>query len=425
MEVVISEVWAAAIVTVVGAAASYGVSQANKPNYPDSASSSAALSNVNAQLLPYRRALESLAAQGGKQTIYTPAHTETGQYLKVEVGSHWLNSNAHNILSNFTEESLKKNTGLPGFGEVLGIGGSEEKEYKYVKYNPDDWKEGGKFYGQKLPGKIVTHTQKVKAGPKEYDFTGMGTADIQGFIADKLAAIQLDLSKKYDSQFIDEALKQQKLADPEGFAAREKMNELVQQQINDHPDRPVADLLDKNITDQLTAARLGRLDASSKENLDAGVEAAIAARGGAANVPQGTNFEEPLTTGFAGEARDRAARQKSLAWLSSGATGEDTEYRREQQNLANLSALVNGRTPESQFGSLSGAQQGPTPFRTGQPLPTTPTGQAGAAQSEAVRAAGIASQQVSPWAAALGSTVNIASLLGSAGWTPGGAQKAA
>jgi len=46
------------------------------------------------------------------------------------------------------------------------------------------------------------------------DFTGIGTADVEGAVARKMAEVQLHLSQKFDSQFIDQALKQEKLADP-------------------------------------------------------------------------------------------------------------------------------------------------------------------------------------------------------------------
>jgi len=191
-----------------------------------------------------------------------------------------------------------------------------------------------------------------------YHFNGRGTADVMGKIAQDMAKSTLELQKKYDSKFIDEAKKQQALADPEGVQARSKMNELIQKQIADKPDRPIADLLDKQIGEELAASQAGKLDPMMKGVLDEAVATSLKDRGGYS--PQG-DFEEPLVTGFEGEGRRQAGIQKAMSWLSSGATPEDTEYRRSQQNMANLSAQISGTTPQSQFGSLSGAQQGATP----------------------------------------------------------------
>lgn len=242
-----------------------------------------------------------------------------------------------------------------------------------------------------------------------FDFRGMGEADIQGQIASKMAELQLELSQKYDHQFIEEALKQAELADPESFAARRRMNELIQSQIEAEPDRPVAEMLDKQIMDQIAAARDGKLDAGMKAVLDDAVGDALTARGGES--APGANFEEPLTTGFAGEQRQREAAQRSLGWLSSGGTPEDVKYRREQQNLANLSASVNGQTPVTQFQSLSGAQRGPTPFVPGQTLPGMPQGQGGAAQGAALDRWGTQMQaeggQVNNWLAGITGALNL------------------
>jgi hypothetical protein len=231
-----------------------------------------------------------------------------------------------------------------------------------------------------------------------------------------MAKAQLANAKKYDSQFIAENLKQAKLADPEGFAARDKMDELIQKQINAKPDRPVAELLDRQIGSELKASNEGRLDDEMKGVLDRSVGDALSSRGGYS--PSG-DFEKPLTTGFAGEERQRNAAQKGISWLSSGSTPEDIAYRRDQQNLANLSAQVNGKTPESQFGSLSGAQQGPTPFQAGKALPSIAGGNADASAINAYGAqASAASNQVNNWTAGLSSLLGIAGAAGQAGWKP-------
>jgi len=204
------------------------------------------------------------------------------------------------------------------------------------------------------------------------DFTGYGTADVQGKIAKESAQNILALQAKYGPQFIDEALKEEEQADPQGTAARKLSYQLIQDQIANHPDQPVADLLQSQVSDQLAAGK--NLDSTSDALLKDAVAKAQASRGDNSQA----DFAEPLTTGFEGEQRQQAAQQKALGWLSSGSTPEDVEYRRGQQDISNLGAFVNGTTPQSQFQTLSGAQQGPAPFYQGQPLAQSNAGAGGA-----------------------------------------------
>lgn len=246
-------------------------------------------------------------------------------------------------------------------------------------------------------------------------FQGYGQGEVQSRVAAQQAANQLDLSRKYDPQFIEEALKQEALADPEGTAARQKMYDLIQQQIEAKPDRPVADLLDKQIGEQLAAGN--QLTPAMNSVLDDAVAKAQAARGQTGTAPE--DFAAPLTTGFAGEQREQAGAQKALSWLSSGATPEDVQYRREQQNMANLGAFTAGTTPQSQFASLSGAQQGPVAmWRPNLSTENQNAGQTarqydlGAWQTQLNASA----NQANPWMAGLSALLSGASAAGSAGW---------
>jgi len=194
------------------------------------------------------------------------------------------------------------------------------------------------------------------------------------------------------------------------------MYDLVQQQIENEPDRPVADLLDAQVSEQLGAGR--GLDRMTEEMLAQAVREAQGSRG---DKGQGEDFSENLTTGFEGQRRLDAGQQKALGWLTSGATPEDESYRREQTNLANLAAFTAGRTPQSQFDSLSGAQRGATPNLPGQPLAQIQgSGQAGA--SGAMQ--GWNTQQnaalntVSGWMTGLSALLGAGNVAGAAGWQP-------
>jgi hypothetical protein len=242
------------------------------------------------------------------------------------------------------------------------------------------------------------------------DFGGRGEGDIQAAIAKKTAVNNLVLSKKYDSKFIAEALKQEALADPESVEARAKMHELIRGQIDRPLETPVSDMMQAQVGDSLRAASQGRLTDMDAAQLNRAVQAAQADRGGPGDTPE--DFEQPLTTGFAGEQRQQKAVQDAMAFLASGSSPEDIAYRRTQQNLANLAAEAGRKTPQSQFSSLSGAQTGPTPMQTKAPLSVMPEGQSAAAQGAALSnwrtQMSLEQNQVNPWLSGLSGLMQLA-----------------
>lgn len=347
---------------------SMGMSAAGvgQPDQPNLASSSAALSDAKASLLPLLRGLEAAAAKGEDFTFTVPAGVSQKQFNKY-------------------------------FGEYL------QQNPKSILNQPGAKEQAAAAIAKGAGGKYTV------------SFKGYGTADTQGKLAQQNAANALALSKKYDSQFIQSALEQEKLADPEGFAARERMHELIDEQSRNHPDQPVARMLYEQVGAQLKAGK--GLDDFDKAALDRAVSESLGARGGGGDV---ADFSQPLTTGFAGESRAAAARRKALAFMTSGATPEDVEYRREQQDIANLASEISGQTPQSQFASLSGAQRGPTPQVNGAPLPTMSGGTVGQAAGAATTAYGNALAQPNQWMAGLSTLINAAGAAGKAGWKPVG-----
>lgn len=348
-------------------------SGALSPDQPNLASSSAQLSNAKAQMLPFQREMEAAAAKGGDFTFKLPKGVKAKDYGFVE-----------------------NNSGQP---------------IKQVKIN-------GKWVpdtGQTDPGhgerELERRTIKSKGdGTYTVSFKGYGTADTQGKLAEQNAKNALALSKKYDSKFIDSALEQEKLADPEGVAARQRTHELITEQANQKPNHPVSDLLEKQVGEQLQAG--AGLDRFDLEMLDRAVADATGARGGGG---EGADYAQPLTTGYAGRARSAAGRRKALAFLSSGATPEDIDYRRNQQVMSNLASEVNGVTPQSQFASLSGAQNGPTPQVNGNPLPIMAGGTVGQAAGAAATGYKQAMSQPNQWMAGLSTIINAAGAAGKAG----------
>lgn len=423
--------WVAAIAALagVGMSAYEYANMPGAPGTPNLAGATAAGTRAQAEILPALRALQSAAEQGTSVTYYDPAHRGPQQFVKVPAFD-----NTGASLGNFGSRQERGTHSAGPFAftpgaELFGLG--DDKQFKYIPYNPEDWQPGGKYAdspltkGPNAPGSdawvkahvITRPNAKIPGQMRTADFTGFGQADVQGRVARQYANVMQDLADKYGVQFAEEARKQLEESDPQGFAAREKMNELIQKQINEHPDRPVADLLQRQVSDQVNAG--ANLDPMESEVLASAVRDAQAARGQSGT--SDSDFANPITTGLSGNQRQLAALQKGEGWLTSGATPEDVAYRREEQNLTNLGAFINGQTPEAQFRNLSGAQQGAAPFMPGQPLAQMPD-QAGTAGSAANFALGNWQTRMrqlagtaNPWMAGLSSLISGAGALNSAG----------
>lgn len=387
----------AAIVGAAATAASVGytLSGAGSPSMPNLAQSSVELAQVNAQLLPIQRALTAAAQQGRSITIDIPAHTSTEK-------AAWVPTLQTTTIGGRT-------VSIPKGGE-------------WVPYDPAEWKAGGKYNpdGTTAAPRLDTRNIKVPAGKQTFDFTGYGEADVKGQLAKAMAKVQLAIGQKYNSQFIDQALAQEELADPQSFAARRKMNDLIQEQIDRPLNAPVADELSRQVREELSASGRGGLDQQMQDLLMKGGNAALSARGGSGTVLP--DFEQPLTSGSAGTMRQLGAIGKATSNLASGQTPEDIAYRREQQDLGNLAAFVAGKTPQSQFDSLSGAQKGPTPFIPGTPGPVMPNNSAGA-QGAALNSwqtqMNAAANQTPDWMAGLSALLGIGKTAANLGWQPG------
>jgi hypothetical protein len=185
-------------------------------------------------------------------------------------------------------------------------------------------------------------------------FAGYSTADIQKQLLGQQAQGQLESAQKFDPQFIAEAQAQEAQANPQGVAARGQLYQDIENQIANRPQSPVANTMDKQISERVAAG--SGLTPEEQAVLDNSVNQSILGTSG--NNP---DLASALTTGFAGQERAAGNAQAGAAWLASGETPSDIQYRADQQNLSNLSSFINGQTPESQFGQLSGAQTGATP----------------------------------------------------------------
>jgi len=119
----------------------------------------------------------------------------------------------------------------------------------------------------------------------------------------------------------------------------------------------------------------------------------------------------------AAEARRTARQQKAAAFLSGGFAKADRNYKKDQQDLANLGAFLSGQTPTAQFQQLSGAQNGAAPFVGTTPGPglNPNAGAQGAQFAQQNYQTQMANPQNNPWMQGLGmglQTIGTAAAIG-------------
>lgn len=353
---------AAASLSEMGYAAAQGA-----PKLPDTAQATRETAQAQAAALPTQRGISAAEAQGGTYNVPTARQKGNVQFVRLPNGNQ-------------------------------------------TRYNAADWQQGGKFYG-KFAGfdptkNLITKRATIPAGTTPYNFQGFGTADIEGTLAKQMAAINEQLGAKYGTQYAQEAAKEAALADPEGTKARAMENQLIQNQIeNPPPVNPLSPALESDINAQVKAG--AGLDPQSLALLDNAVAQANSARGG---TTQAGDVATSMSTGASGQQRLQQALAKGQAFLSSGSTPEDIQYRREQQNLENLGAYVGGVTPESQFSNLSGVSQGAAPMYQAATQPGQPTNAAAVGGPFSVSAyqQGLRNQlgQANGWLAGIGTALS-------------------
>ena len=173
--------------------------------------------------------------------------------------------------------------------------------------------------GAKL-GTKVTYTDPRTGEEKTVDFTGLGDIDqarallpFIGESADAVSKATLESQQKYGLDFVDQRLAELERSDPIGVQTRKEMGESILEEL-----RQGSALTDEQRTQVTQAER-----------------AAQAARGNVfGSAPAAA---EAMAVGDAG-------------------------FRMKQQRLANAAAFLSGSTPVAQFGQISGAQAGASPF---------------------------------------------------------------
>lgn len=394
--------WAAIAATVVGTAASVGVAAASQPELVNPAKSSRKTVLASLKAYPGQRQVE-MASKLGQKIDYQADNWLTA---KQAYKQGWIDKDTYQKLRK-KEEKLSDNGLFEGgpFGGGLGI-----------NLLSDIIAPGSSMgYLAEAPLRATDGKIKINVGKRRADFTGMGDADVQGKLARASAETMLALQKKYGPEFIAEALKQQEQADPEGTAARKLLASEIARMEEERKtrERPVAEALKSDMGEQGLTGKVGGAGV-------AGIEQVLSSRGDTTAGVEGVLQE--LQTGPAGEARKNDQLRKMTAYLSSGASPEDAAFREKQNSLANMSSFLAGRTPQSQFSSLSGAQQGAAPNVAGGQLQgMNPNAQAlGNVAGANSYAAGVraTANNVSPWFAGLSLLTKGLSTAGQAGWQP-------
>lgn len=272
----------------------------------------------------------------------------------------------------------------------------------------------------------------IRLGEKAYDengnviadFTDTGEVDYQKKYSREMAKAILALNDKYGADFVEQRMKELELADPEGTAARRRQYQKIMASLAETPDTSIAQATERAVMEDLNrGATLDARDARAVQQR----ELARTTRGGV-YLGAAPARREAGVMDAAGQAKLAERQQRALAFLSSGGTAEDIEFRDRQQKLANLSSFLSGTTPQAQFSQLSGAQNQAVPFTGMGPMGGT-VDRTGDAQAFNARLyttqVNWAQEQVNPYAAGLGLGMQTAGMVAASrpSWNWGGGAK--
>jgi hypothetical protein len=319
-----------------GAASAAG---AFSPSQPNLTADSQQMANTQAALLPEILGLQKEAELGGTQLLpgYTQETASDNQRQAIQDQIDKLQNQQQKSSAKDSQSYVNEITRLQNQLKNIPQGGGTI------------YKDGN--------GNIVPANQALA------DFQGNSTADIQKQLLTQQVQGQLANANKYDPQFIAQALQQQQQANPQGVQARSDLYNQLEQQLNSNPNSPVANEMQRQVGEQVSAGSGLTPEEQAMLNKE------VSQTGGLTGTTGTPDFERALTTGFAGEQRALNNSATGGQWLASGNTPADIEFRKQQQDLSNLSSFISGKTPQSQFAQLSGAQAGPTPNVSGTPLP--------------------------------------------------------
>jgi hypothetical protein len=199
--------------------------------------------------------------------------------------------------------------------------------------------------------------------PEDYNFTNLGTANVQNTVSSQMAQTLLGIQQNLGPQYVQLALQNLQQSDPTGYAAYEQLfNQIQQEAAQNPPDQPLSEATQSAINNILQG--------SQTLNPQEQTEATQAANAGnvANGILLGNAPQQAVVNSVVGatDANNQQAQGAAEQYLSEGVSPADIAFRTLQQNLSNEGAFVSGQNPTAEFSSLSGAAQGAAP--------TLPTG---------------------------------------------------
>lgn len=263
---------------------------------------------------------------------------------------------------------------------------------------------------------------KATINGQTYDFTGLGNAQQNAQMSDKMAQALLDIQKNYGSGYIQQRLRDLQQADPNGYAARKQLFDKIISDAQANPNRPMAQDLQNEVQSLLgQGSNLTTGPGSETEQVQQQVRGHQVGNGiFLGNAPAAQEADAVVN---AGDAQQQSRQKEALDFLGSGVSPEDVTYRRIQQSLSNLGNAINGTTPQAEFGSLTGAQGGAAPFNPGsvsEPGLNPNAGLYGMKNAADIYSGNVnwSATQANPWTVGLSTLTNGASALKSMGYNP-------
>jgi hypothetical protein len=255
---------------------------------------------------------------------------------------------------------------------------------------------------------------------KNYDFTGLGTADNAAAMSDQTAKALLDIQKNYGADFVKQRIADLQQSDPQGFADRKELfDRILADSQKAAPNAGMSKDLQDAVNNQLNTG--GQLTGGPGGELEQ-VQQAVRGKQIANGITLGNAPAEQEAAAVEGASEQKRSQVQSTAqqYLAAGISPEDIQYRKIQQDLENLGAFESGTTPEAQFASLSGAGNGAAPSSA--PYSNTAAIDPNAALAQAMQLysgqVNWSQQQVNPWTAGLSTLGGLGNVAAGLGWKP-------
>lgn len=207
-------------------------------------------------------------------------------------------------------------------------------------------------------GSTGTAINPTTGQPETYDFSGLGTANVQNTVSNQMAQTLLGIQQNYGPQYIQLALQNLQQSDPQGYAAYSQLFNQIQQEAQANPDQPLSNNTQSAINNLLQNAQT--LSPTAETQVLQGSNAGNVATGiTSGNIPEQNNVNAVVN---AADQQQNQVENAAAQYLGEGVSPADISYRTLEQNLQNLGSFVAGQNPETEFQSISGASGGAAPY---------------------------------------------------------------